>query len=398
MRLLLTQKMAGVAGAETYYLNLLPALVERGIEASFLIIEKAADRHLNDGFAKQLETAGVPVIRLEFRRSLSWRLIKDIAAIVRAGGYDVVQSNLIHADLWLAATKRLFLPKMTLVSTKHSYAPDYQLQHGLDPKFVGTDKFSIATRLAATQADRLVAISHGLGAFLGSSRLVDPAKIRVIPYGFSFDKVERRLPPGEARFGPLQIISVARLVPVKQHDLLLRAFSAVLPSYPGLKLVLAGGGPEEAKLKGLAQALGVAEAIVWTGFVDNPHDYIRDSDLFVLTSAAEGFGAVILEAWYNGLPVICFDVPAPNEIVTHGSDGFLVEPSDHAQLAKRIDELLGNPELRQKMGQCGRASWEAGYTLDGMVSKTIANYESAIQDRQGAGQRAQHGALNKPCL
>jgi glycosyltransferase involved in cell wall biosynthesis len=370
--------MAGVAGSERYYLNLLPALVERGAEPAFLIVERVGDRPLNDAFADELHRAGVRVIRREYRAQISWTLIQRLAKVVRQGRYDIVQSNLLHADVWLAIAKRFLVPGMRLVSAKHGYAEDYQLRSGLDPAFVRTDRYALATRLAATQADRVIAISRGLADFHARAGLVDRNKIEIIPYGFTFANAISKLPSGRARSSTPQMISVGRLVPYKQHDILIRSVADLVPAHPGLKLVVVGAGPEEGRLKRLAESLGISDVVIWTGYVTNAHDYLRDSDVFVLPSASEGFGAVILEAWHNGLPVVAFDVPAPNEIITHGEDGFLVEPYDEVQLKQRISELLEDQNLRTKMGERGRHTYQHRYTIEAMTAETLAVYEDVL--------------------
>jgi glycosyltransferase involved in cell wall biosynthesis len=379
MRILLVQKMAGVAGSETYYLNLLPALVARGVEAAFLIVEEPDKAHLNQAFADRLKQAGVDVIRLPCASSLSPRLLRSIASIIRRGRYDLVQSNLIHADVWLSIVKRLLVPNMRLVSAKHGYSEAYQLKHGFDPRFVPLDRFALTTRFAARSADRVVAISEGLANLLAGSGMVDRRKIAVIPYGFTFAAAESSLSPGKARFGSPQIVTVGRLVPVKQHDLLLRAFAGIVAAFPGAKLVIVGGGPEEARLKELAKSLGLDGSVVWTGYVTNPHDYLRDSDLFVIASAAEGFGAVVLEAWHNELPVVAFDVPALNEIVSSNVDGFLIAPFDEPALQSCIVKLLTDSALARRIGARGRESYQIRYTIDAMTSATLDLYRQLIE-------------------
>ena len=291
----MVQKMAGVSGSELYYLNILPALVKRGVEASFLVLERRRDAHLNDGFVRELEEAGVAVIRRNYRGTLSLPLLRRIAAVLRAGDYDLVQSNLIHADVWLAAVKRLFIPDLKLVSAKHGYVEGYQSRHGLDPAMIRPDPMSLATRIAAGQADRVLTISQGLADLFAGSRMVDPRKIQVIPYGFAFDRIKTQAPAGELRFGDPQLVSIGRLVNYKQHDLLIRAFAEIAAGVPSARLVIVGGGPEEEQLRTLVEKLGMGSSVIFAGRSNNAHDYMRDSDLFVFPSSSEGFGAVILK-------------------------------------------------------------------------------------------------------
>lgn len=377
MRVLFVQKMAGIGGSETYYLKLLPHLRKYGVEATFLVVE--ADPTPNETFVEELRAIGINVERLRVRTAISWKLLRQIALIVEKGRFDVVQSNLIHADVWLAAIKKLFLPRLKVISTKHGYSEQYQVRHGLDPRHLRWDRFSLLTFLAAKEADRIVTISDGLATLLSDGGLAPARKISVIPYGFSFQDAISQAPPGGLRSGNPQIITVGRLVPVKQHGLLIQSMPAIAARFPGMKLVIVGSGPEERKLRALADELGVARNIIWTGFVRNIHDYLRDSDLFVFPSRGEGFGAVTLEAWYNELPVIAFDVPAQNEIITNAIDGFLVKPFAIAQLVESIEQLLEDPELARRMGRSGRATYEARYTLDVMVRNTVDLFRSVAE-------------------
>lgn len=381
MRVLFVQKMAGIAGSETYYLQLLPVLRQHGVEPTFLVVEEPASAARNDVFERELEKAGVTVARMPTGKWGSPALLWRIHRFIASGRFDLVQSNLLHADLWLALVKKLFTPRLKLILLRHGYSDSYQARYGFDPGHVGLDRFALVTRFAAAEADSVVAISNGLGALLTESGLVPRDKLRVIPYGFRFDQAVSELPPGGARHGSPQLVMVGRLVAVKQHALVLRTLPALAERFPGLKLVIVGSGPEEAALRRLAEELGVAERIVWTGFVRNIHDYLRDSDVMVFASRAEGFGAVTLEAWFNRIPVVAFDVAAQNEIITHRRNGLLVPPFDVTALGEALGELLGDEALRRRLGEDGRATFDSDYTLDVMARRTVALYREVA----GAG-------------
>jgi glycosyltransferase involved in cell wall biosynthesis len=320
---------------------------------------------------------------IHYEKSLSLPLLRAIRDHVKRGAYDLVQSNLIHADLWLALVKKIWLRKMLLVSMKHGYDEKFQTTHGFDPAKLRMDLFAILTRFSATQANRVVSISHGLRRLLVEGKLVPAKKTSVIPYGFDFGAAPTELEPGAARFGNPQLVIVGRLVPVKQHRLILEALPDLLVAYPKLSLVIVGHGPLEDELKGLAEELGVANHVVFTGFRRNVHDYIRDSDLFVMSSSSEGFGAVILEAWYNAKPVLAFDVPAPNEIITHGRDGILVDPSRPEDLVTQLVTALRDPARLSAMGMAGKETYRTQYTLEKMVDATTTLYGTLLNGRSG---------------
>lgn len=382
VKVLLIQKMAGIAGSENYFLNLLPRMVTSGIEAHFLCVQKPGDSAMNLVFARTLEEAGVKVHLIDSAASLSFRLIRAIHRLIRTEHYDIVQTNLIHADVWGAIIKRFLMPDMVLVSVKHGYSESYQARHGLDPAHVGLDRFSLLTRWAGRKADRIVTISQGLRQLLTGAGLADAAKCRVIPYGFSFDDAVSSFPAHAVRFGEPQLLIVGRLVEVKQHRLVLDILPELVRRFPRLKLVIVGAGPLEGDLKALAEARGIADSVEWQGFRKNVHDYFRASDVLVLPSAAEGFGLVILEAWHNKIPVLAFDVPAPNEIICDGETGVLVPPFDTAALLDRLSSLLSDPATARAMGERGQAAYRDRYTLDVMHESTLALYREVLEERR----------------
>jgi glycosyltransferase involved in cell wall biosynthesis len=141
--------------------------------------------------------------------------------------------------------------------------------------------------------------------------------------------------------GP-RILAVGNLKLQKNHALLLRAF-ATLPRRDA-RLMLLGRGPEEANLRALATALGIADKVIFAGFHRDPAPFYATADLFVLSSDHEGFGNVIVEALSFGLRVVSTDCPAgPAEILQGGRYGRLVPVGDAPALAQAMDEALNAP-------------------------------------------------------
>ena len=334
-----------------------------------------------DDFSIQLRDGGVKVYEVNARQGLSLNLLSRFKGILESENIDVLQTNLLHADLYGALVKRMMKHPPLLVSAKHGYSEAYQVRHGFDPVGLRWDVYSLATRFSALSADAVFAISLGLYRLHGEGGLVAKEKLHLIPYGFDFHDEKSKRPTGGFRFAPLQILALSRFVPYKQIDVLIDALPALLPKFPELKLVLVGDGPLRQSLVALARRNGVEDSVVFAGFQDNVHDYIRDSDVFVLPSSVEGFGRVILEAWSHGKPVVCFDVPAPNEIVTHANDGLIAPPRDRHAFVRALDRLLGDPAERSRMGENARKTYQSQYTLEVMMDRTIALYETVLATR-----------------
>ena len=91
-------------------------------------------------------------------------------------------------------------------------------------------------------------------------------------------------------------------------------------------------------------------------------------------SSGEGFGIVILESWFNKKPVISFDVPAPNEIITHMKDGIIVTPFSTKELLKAILFMIDNPVKTAELGTSGNNNYIENYTSKIMVERSIKNY------------------------
>jgi glycosyltransferase involved in cell wall biosynthesis len=150
------------------------------------------------------------------------------------------------------------------------------------------------------------------------------------------------------------VLAAGRLVTVKGFDLLLDAFVPVSEHHPDWRLRIYGQGPERDGLErrltenGLAGRAELAPATTHLGEV------MAQASVFVLSSRAEPFGMVILEAMSKGMAVVAFDCPeGPREIITHERDGILVPPEDVAALSDAMLRVIEDDGLRVRLGQAG---------------------------------------------
>ncbi|MCA1369671.1 glycosyltransferase family 4 protein [Bradyrhizobium sp. BRP14] len=153
------------------------------------------------------------------------------------------------------------------------------------------------------------------------------------------------------RRGKNILAAVGRLTRQKGFDLLLEAFSKIASTYPEWQLVIWGEGDERRSLEALRDALGLQKRVDMPGVTERPGLWIETADVFVLSSRYEGWGIVLLEAMAAGLPVVSFECEwGPSVMITHESDGILVPSEDVEALAKALDRVLADRELRERLG------------------------------------------------
>ena len=137
--------------------------------------------------------------------------------------------------------------------------------------------------------------------------------------------------------------NLAALVPHKDHETLLRAAALVLRERADTRFIIVGDGPLRPSLEALAGELGMRNSVVFTGFQDNPGDWLRGLDLYAHSSWGEGMGSVLLEAMACGLPIAATDAGGIPEVVEHGRTGLLCPARDPERLSKAVLEALLNP-------------------------------------------------------
>lgn len=176
---------------------------------------------------------------------------------------------------------------------------------------------------------------------------------------------------------------IARLFHLKGHKYCLRAFRRLAESVPEARLMLVGNGILREDLQDQARSLGIRDKIIFTGLV--PYERIPAMlgamDALVHTSLREGLPRVIPQAQAAGRPVISYDVDGAPEAIDDGETGFLVPPESVDELAERMERLVAEPELRERMIQGGREWVQPKYDWNHMVSEIKSDYRDLVGEK-----------------
>ena len=187
--------------------------------------------------------------------------------------------------------------------------------------------------------------------------------------------LRRRLGLGNA---PL-LLTVARLVPHKGHDIALRALSELSHELRDLRLMLVGEGHDRPRLETLARDLGVADRVIFAGVLtdDEIAEAYATATLYLGLSRidnaidVEGFGISFIEAAASGIPAVAGDSGGVRSAVRDGETGLVVPPTDIEAVTAAVRGLLTDTERRKAMGACARRAAEAHFNWDRVARETL---------------------------
>ncbi len=226
--------------------------------------------------------------------------------------------------------------------------------------------YEILLCLAARQADTIIAVSEAVRKALSQKmgfaanqtvvlyNAIDISRFDTKNYTWEIGLERQRLGMARQNF---VVGFAARLIERKGwRDLLLAAQSISRQGHREIKFLVAGDGQDRASLIKQIACLDLGDSVTYVGHQSNMPLFYSLLDCLVVPSHWEPMGLTEIEAQASGIPVICADVPALNEIIRDGIDGLLFNPSDHLDLAKQILKLSGDPDLCHKLAAAGTAA------------------------------------------
>jgi glycosyltransferase involved in cell wall biosynthesis len=178
--------------------------------------------------------------------------------------------------------------------------------------------------------------------------------------------------------GPI-VLCVGNLLPIKGHELLVRAVASLVPEFPALALEIIGHGPEFSRLQALAQQLQIGGSIRFLGRQSRQQvaAAMRRCTVFALPSRYEGLGCVYLEAMSVGKAVIGCRGQGIAEIIQHGSNGFLVGPDNERELTLALGMLLRDKARRSQIGAAARDTILEKLTLEQQAERLARIYRES---------------------
>lgn len=166
------------------------------------------------------------------------------------------------------------------------------------------------------------------------------------------------------------LLSMGRLVPEKQIEHTVYAFSNLASSFKNWDLHIYGDGPSRSVLADLIKNLNLQDRIFLIGRTSSPWNVMEQADAFVMTSRHEGFPNGLLEAMGIGLPCVVYDCPSgPREISSEGLNAILVPLNDKYDLTNSLERLMADSDLRKSLGERARAAVLLRYKSNSILDK-----------------------------
>jgi glycosyltransferase involved in cell wall biosynthesis len=243
-------------------------------------------------------------------------------------------------------------------------------------------------QLASPLASQAITVSEFDRKLAVDQKVFSAERVVVVHNGMPDIDPALRADPGRS---PVRFLMIARFEPQKDHATLFQAL-AELRQEPW-QLDLIGEGPLLPQAQAMTRDLGFGERVRFWGQRMDVAERLADAQVAVLTTNWEGFPRSILEAMRAGLPVVASAVGGIAESVHDGENGFVVPRGDAAVLRQRLQQLLGDPSLRIRMGRHGRERYERHFTLDHTVEKTLAIYHQTVTRHQLRAQANDRGNL-----
>lgn len=349
-----------IGGVEVRVAQLIPSLMARGHRIAVVA------EHNDPRLPREEERDGFTIHRFPFQQALRSRDV-DLFAEALGGVADLRRRfpcDLVHLhDVWPNALFFLRTAHVNPAPMLLSLPRELGAAEDVGPESLLGRMLRQADWFTSCSEATLQAARDRVPELAGRSSVV-PSGIPVLP-----------IEPGPPRARPPHLVGIGRLVEGKAFDRAIEALAALVPDFPGAHLTLAGDGPMRGPLARQAEALGLRDAVRFTGAIgrDDVWALLKDATVLVAPTRTEGMPLVVLEAMAMARPVVAARVGGIPEAVAHGRTGLLVDVDDRAALVDALRQVLADPARAEALGREGRRRLETGFDWDKHV---VAGYDA----------------------
>lgn len=318
-------------------------------------------------WGKAMQETGIGVTTHSRRPGFDMSLVKALRAHIKQNNIDIVHCH--QYTPWVYGTLAAVGLGCKIIFTEHGrFYPDST-----------TWKRRLVNPVLEAFSDRFTAISEATKNALSQYEFIPSRKIQCV-----YNGIKTLSPVGEGAelkeklsltSNDLILGTIARFDPIKNHLMMLEAFSIVLNAGVQAKLLIVGDGEERHNVERKIAELGIEEHVILTGYQVDPTRYLNIMDAFLLSSLSEGTSMTLLEAMSLSKPCVVTNAGGNPEIIKHQHNGYVTE-NDNAKAFAEAIMKLNDPSIRVNFGQNGKSRFDSMFTDNKMVEHYSAIYES----------------------
>jgi len=298
-------------------------------------------------FAEDLQNNGIEFHQLNRQPGFDVNLIKQIRQTIKNNNVDIIHCH--QYTPWVYGVIAAAFTKTKVIFTEHGrFYPDSS-----------TWKRKLINPILNLFTDQVTAISKATKQALIEFENIPEKSIDVIYNGITqlqvnqvdVDKLRTQLsiPENHTILG-----TIARFDPIKNHTMMLKAFSLVLEQQPNTTLIIVGDGEERANIENCIEKLNITNNVILTGYQTKPHNYLALMDVYLLSSFSEGTSMTLLEAMSLSKPCVVTNAGGNPEIVIDGENGFVTENDNVEEFAKGIIDTMISIKSNNMLGTASK--------------------------------------------
>jgi len=319
---------------------------------------------------------GVEVVNYQRKPGFDLVLVRALRDYITINQFDIIHCHQYSPYVYGVLAGLFTKAKVILTEHGRFYPERSSLKRKLINPFLAYITASITAISNATAnalhvyenfpRKRITVIYNGLK--LDEKLIIEPTAISLL-------KTEMNLPPDSFVVG-----TIARLDPIKNHELILKAIAELKSTVKNIHFLLIGDGAMMQPLMTMAEDLNISDRVTFSGFVVMPQQYLSTMDIFVLPSFSEGTSMTLLESMAYKKASIVTNVGGSPEIVANESTGLIINSDDLSEFKNAILKLFQNPKLSTQLGQAAYERYNSSFRESRMVTEYQNLYQKVINE------------------
>ena len=362
---------SGFFGAEMWILALVKHLDPLQVNSRLAVTHESAGQNLE--LYRRFSSLGMQAHKIRMSGRFDLRGVFRLADLLKKARVDLIHTHGYKSDIIGLLAARIAGAKT--VSTLHGFenASDLKLQ-----AFIRMGGFALRFfERVSPLSEELESDVRRLG--------VNDRRIRLVVNGVDLSEIEvarNGSPSSHSAAGEKVIGYVGQIAHRKNIGDMIRTFDLFHRQHPNSRLLLIGDGPMRKELEQSARSLESSDKIEFLGYRIDRLKWIRQMDLFCMTSSLEGIPRCIMEAMAMGIPVAAFNIPGVDKLIKHEITGLLAPFGDIAGLKNCWERILFNGDLAGRLAKNGKEHVEANFTAKRMAEEYTQLYQEMLDLEQ----------------